>query len=149
MNSKIFDLVRDRLVRELKRVGPEAAAERVGVSLATVYNWMKGANTPLNKLMQLEDAGVDVAFVLTGQRSQGTAEIELLPSDERVLVDAYRCCNSDARRNLIQTAALLSAGMPSGAAPTPPLKMTNKAAGSIQVGSQSGGKNQVINKKRG
>lgn len=36
-----------------------------------------------------------------------------LPPDEQVLLDSYRRCNAQARQNLIQTAALLSAGMQS------------------------------------
>jgi hypothetical protein len=88
MISKNLDEVRQRLASELKRVGPELAAEQAGVSLATVYNWMKGANTPLNKLMQLESAGVDALFVLTGQPSQPQAASTVSEGD-RVLLSNF------------------------------------------------------------
>lgn len=44
-----------------------------------------------------------------------------LAADEWVLVESYRRCNTDARQNLIQTAALLAANMPApGTAKTTP-----------------------------
>lgn len=44
-----------------------------------------------------------------------------LAADEWVLVETYRRCNTDARQNLIQTAALLAANMPApGTAKTTP-----------------------------
>lgn len=85
--------------------------------------------------------GASASHLLMG--SEGGAQ--LADAAEQVLIDAYRRCNAEARRNLIQTAALLSAGMPPGAAPAPG-KMVNKAAGSVQVGHQSGGQVTVKNK---
>lgn len=81
-------------------------------------------------------------YVVTGQRSQAAAEVDLLPSDERVLVDAYRRCNAEAKRNLIQTAALLSAGMgmPSTAA-TPPKRAAKANAPAPSQHATSGGVN--------
>ena len=99
--------------------------------------WEKGGGPSPSavQLAALADAGVDVLYVITGERSQGAAEVDLLPADERVLVDAYRRCNADAKRNLIQTAALLSAGMP--AAPARKASGGQHAVGNnnIQVGS--------------
>lgn len=139
----------DRLREERERLKlsqPNFAAI-AGTTKQTLFSWESGKTAPDGFLLAaFAAAGVDVLYVVTGQRSQGAAEVDLLPSDERVLVDAYRRCNADARRNLIQTAALLSAGMPSAGAPAAPSKMVNKAAGSVQVGHQSGGRNEVINK---
>ena len=89
MFSKNLDGVRERLSSELKRVGPEQVAEQAGVSLATVYNWMKGANTPLNKFMQLELAGVDVAFVITGQRGSQPMPSPAISEGDRTLLDNF------------------------------------------------------------
>lgn len=80
--------------------------------------------------------GADVSYILTGKRSEAVAEIELLPTDERLLVDAYRQCNAPARQALIQTAALLSAGM---AAPSKPSKPAKASKGIKVGGSVSGG----------
>jgi transcriptional regulator with XRE-family HTH domain len=104
----------DRLKEERERLGftqPHLAAI-TEVGKTTVINWEKGASSPSAlQLASFAASGADVLYVITGQRSQGAAEVELLPADERVLVDAYRRCNPDAKRNLIQTAALLSAGV--------------------------------------
>lgn len=93
----------------------------------------------------MAEAGADVLYVITGLRSQGAAEVDLLPPDERVLVDAYRRCNAEAKRNLIQTAALLSAGM--GAAPARKAGTGQHAVGdgNIQIGSV-GAKARVKNR---
>lgn len=138
----------DRLREERERLKlsqPNFAAI-AGTTKQTLFSWESGKTAPDGFLLAaFAAAGVDVLYVVTGQRSQGAAEVDLLPADERVLVDAYRRCNADAKRNLIQTAALLSAGMPSASSPAPS-KMVNKAAGSVMVGQQTGGENKVTNK---
>lgn len=93
----------------------------------------------------MHEAGADVLYILTGERNQGVAEVDLLPADERVLVDAYRRCNAEAKRNLIQTASLLSAGM--GAAPAPKTGTGQHAVGdgNVQIGSV-GAKARVKNR---
>lgn len=105
-----------RLKEERERLGltQPAFAELAGAAKRTVIDWEKGVSSPTAvQLAAMAAAGADVLYVVVGIRSQGTAEIDLLPNDERVLVDAYRRCNAEARRTLIQTASLLSAGMPS------------------------------------
>jgi hypothetical protein len=84
-------------------------------------------------------AGIDGCFVLTGERNQGTAEVDLLPADERVLVDAYRRCNPEAKRNLIQTAALLSAGLPGA-----PARKAVQGGNSVHIGGAVGSGSTVF-----
>lgn len=104
----------ERLREERERLGlsqPNFAAI-AGTTKQTLFSWESGKTAPDGFLLAAyASAGVDVLYVVTGQRSLAAAEVELLPSDERVLVDAYRRCSADAKRNLIQTAALLSAGL--------------------------------------
>lgn len=167
--------VHERLKTERERLelSQTRFADLAKVGKTTVINWEKGASAPdALQLAAMAAVGADVLYVVTGQRSQEVAEIDLLPSDERVLVDTYRRCNPDARRNLIQTAALLAAGVvaldeahqarsgvnaplktPAAklgitATPKVPGKMVNKAPGSVQVGYQAGGKTKVINKSK-
>ena len=131
--------VHERLKSERERLdlSQPRLADLAKVGKTTVINWEKGASAPdALQLAAMAAAGADVLYVVTGERSQGAAEVELLPSDERVLVDAYRRCNPDAKRNLIQTAALLSAGMAAqGSSPS-----GHHAGGSIQ---QNTGNNNV------
>lgn len=60
------------------------------------------------------------------------------PSDEQLLLDSYRRCSIDAKRNLIQSAALLSAGMAPAAAP-----MTGRGHTSGGLSQQATGNNNV------
>lgn len=104
-----------RLKMERERLGLSQSrlADLASVGKTTVINWEKGASSPdATQLHAMATEGIDVLYVVTGERSQDAAEIDLLPADERVLIDAYRRCSPDARRHLIQTAALLSAGAP-------------------------------------
>lgn len=129
--------VGDRLREERERLKlsqPNFAAI-TGTTKQTLFSWESGKTAPdALQLAAMAAAGADVLYILTGQRSQGAAEVDLLPADERVLVDAYRRCNPDAKRNLIQTAALLSAGM--GATPVRKASSGQSAVGdgNIQIG---------------
>ena len=112
--------IHERLKAERERLhlSQPSLAEQAGVGKTTVINWEKGASAPdAVQLAALATAGADVLYILTGRRSQAVAEVELLPPDEQVLIDSYRRCSPDAKRNLIQSAALLSAGMAPAAAP--------------------------------
>ena len=87
-------------------------------------------------------AGVDILYVLTGQRDG--AAVQKVDPVEQVLLDSYRRCKPEARVNLIQTAALLAAGMPPTPAPAP--RASAKGGGgqsvvgdnAIQIGSVAG-----------
>ena len=148
--------IASRLQVERKRLGfsQELLASHVGSTKRSVINWEGGAATPSAEVLTgYAAAGADVLFIVTGQRSQALPPEATLPQDERALLDAYRACSPEARRNLIATAALLSAGM-APAAPAPPptalrMKMgtgdVNQVSthpGSVQVG-YAGGKVSV------
>ena len=60
-------------------------------------------------LAELVALGVDVAYVLTGERNPAVPALDVA---EQVLLDSYRRCKPEARQHLIQAAALLSAGLP-------------------------------------
>ena len=136
---------RIREAREALGLSQQALAEKCGVTARSQRNYESGERNPdAAYLAAFASAGADVLYVITGQRSQAAAEVDLLPSDERVLVDAYRRCNAEAKRNLIQTAALLSAGMgmPSTAA-TPPKRAAKAHAPAPSQHATSGGINQI------
>lgn len=97
--SNILDGLHDRLVSELKRVGPLVVSKATGISRATIYNWMEKGNVPLDKLPLLVSAGIDVTFVLTGgyvvpeASEYGTVK----NSDEAEMLAEYREGDEDAR----------------------------------------------------
>lgn len=136
-----------RLKEERERLGltQPAFADLAGAAKRTVIDWEKGVSSPTAvQLAALAVEGADVLYVVTGQRSQAAAEVDLLPADERVLVDAYRRCNAEAKRNLIQTAALLSAGMGAATAGGAGVTQTSSGSRSVQV---HGSKNKVSTKR--
>jgi transcriptional regulator with XRE-family HTH domain len=137
MSEKIFERLREERKR-LNKTQEEFAAI-AGVTRVPFAVWERGGGpTPAaQNLAAMAQAGADVLYILTGQRSQALAEVELLPPDERVLVDAYRNCNAQARQALIQTAALLSAGM---GAPSKPVR----ASKSVKVGGSVSGNAVVV-----
>lgn len=133
MSANIFERLREERMR-LGKTQEEFAAI-AGVTRVPYTAWERevGPSPSANNLAALAQAGADLLYILTGQRSQAVAEVDLLPPDERVLVDAYRQCNAPARQALIQTAALLSAGM---GAPSKPVKASKgiKVGGSVSGG---------------
>lgn len=113
-------------------------------------------------LAQLEAAltfGADKGGTVIDQLQRAHALTEQmnkpLADDEQVLLDSYRRCSQEARAQLIQTAALLSAGL-TGAVPPSAEKVAAKRTqthrkgaqhyegdGGVQIGSVAGGRVRV------
>ena len=129
-------------IRELRGdISQAEFAERIGVDRKTVVRWEGGERLPDGKslLALMQVFGGSASYLLTG--NEGGAQ--LADAAEQVLIDSYRRCNAEARRNLIQTAALLSAGLPGHGSGS----MVSSGAGSVQVGQQSGGRVSIKNRK--
>jgi transcriptional regulator with XRE-family HTH domain len=97
-----------RLKEERKRLklSVQALAEQIDVHQNTVYNYEKGARMPdVDFLLGAAAAGLDLYFVLTGERSAGS-----LTEEEASMLAAFRIANGALR-----TAAL--AVLTSGVAP--------------------------------
>ncbi|MEG0149197.1 MAG: helix-turn-helix transcriptional regulator [Comamonas sp.] len=141
----------DRLREERDALGKTqsdlaALAASMGVPGATRQSqakYEKGLASPSAAYMAaMATAGVDVLYVLTGHRD-GAAAQKVDPA-EQVLLDSYRRCKPDAKAHLIQTAALLSAGIAPAAAPKARSKaaasggvsmsMSNVGSGNVQMG---------------
>lgn len=147
MSEQKFTIgTRLRAERERLALTQAALGDLADASKRTVIDWEKGVSSPTaTQLLALDAAGADVLYIVTGQRSQALPPAATLPQDERMLLDAYRACAPEARRNLIATAALLSAGMaPAAAAQASTPRTVNvggqrsKHAGSVQVGYAGG-----------
>ena len=118
----------ERLKEEREALGlsQQALAERLGVALRSQQNYESGMRIPdVSYLGLLGTIGADVLYLATGQRAPKPNPLD--PA-EQALVESYRRCTAEARISLIQTAAVLSAG----------LKMPNSGQqqneGSVRVG---------------
>jgi transcriptional regulator with XRE-family HTH domain len=79
-----------------------------GVSRNTQASYERGErNADTSYLSRLATAGVDVMYILSGQRSQGGATTVLSP-DEAVLVDNYRCMPEEKRGTVMEVAVALA-----------------------------------------
>jgi phage repressor protein C with HTH and peptisase S24 domain len=64
-----------RLETEIERVGGvTVVAKKLGIVRNTVYNWIQKANVPLNMLIELQQIGVDLSYILSDS-SRPTAQI--------------------------------------------------------------------------
>jgi len=93
----------ERLREERERLGLSQAAfaELADTFRQTVLSWERGKTAPDGfRLMKLAAAGVDVVYVMTGQR-----EATLLSREETALVDNYRHSSPDSQRILRETSA--------------------------------------------
>ncbi|WP_368921827.1 helix-turn-helix domain-containing protein [Comamonas aquatica] len=131
--------IADRLKEARERLGlsQQALAEHCGITARSQRNYESGERLPdAAYLAQLVGLGVDLCYVLTGLHDPA---VPALDAAEQVLLDSYRRCKPDGRQHLIQTAALLSAGLPPApaatAAPDPgSMVMSNMGNGNVQVG---------------
>ena len=100
----------ERLKFERERLGytqPEFA-ELVGASKRSQIGWEQGRSAPdANALAAWAAEGLDVGFVLSGERAN-VATSRHLPPDEQLLLEAYRGFAAAARKALL--AELLTGG---------------------------------------
>jgi len=93
-----------RLCEERNRLGlsqPEFASI-VGATKRTLFSWESGKTAPDGfQIAQLAEAGVDVLYVLTGQRTPSVT-LSLKP-DEAALLDNYRHLRPDQQTLLKAT----------------------------------------------
>ena len=130
----------ERLREERERLGLSQPkfAELAGTTKQTLFSWESGKTAPDGfQMVAFSAAGVDVLYVLTGERSGHNPAHD---AAEQVLLDSYRRCNTQARQHLIQTAALLAAGMPPASARGAGSSGGQSVVGddAIQIGSVTG-----------
>lgn len=127
----------ERLREERKKLGlsQEEFALVAGVKKLAQGNYEKGERHPDSRyLAAIAAAGADVLYILTGQRADGQA----MDAGEQVLLQSYRRCGAEAKSHLIQTAALLSAGMTAGGSSGTGIHMNSTGSGNVQIGQQAG-----------
>lgn len=90
-----------RLAEERHRLGltPDRAAHLGGIGRASHYRYEAGSKAPPSEyLLALAAHGLDVLYVLTGQRGVNT--VGLLSAEESALVDNYRASSSEHRASI-------------------------------------------------
>lgn len=105
----------DRLKEERERMGKTipALATIAGVSKNTVIGWQNGTSAPpATELACLAAAGMDVLYVITGQRVGGVAPTPALTHREAALLDNYRHSPEDAKAALDKTSAAFAQPKP-------------------------------------
>lgn len=86
----------DRLRAEIDRIGVTELARNLGSARNTIYNWCEKGNIPLDKLILLSEFGVDVNYILTGEKAQTE-----LTAEETVLVQKYRFSDQNTKKNIL------------------------------------------------
>lgn len=143
-NSYVAEIcmIGDRLRLERERLGltQPAFAEAADAKKRTLIDWEKGVSSPTAmQLAAMAVLGVDVLYVVTGDRSKPSAG---LPRDQQALLNSYAMCSEPARRTLLQTAALLAAGVSPPPQPQPQgpgsVHQSNVGHGAVQIGNMTG-----------
>ncbi|REG68294.1 hypothetical protein C8E07_1396 [Paracidovorax citrulli] len=118
------------------------AASHAGISREMWSKYEAGAEPGARVLAAVGAAGVDTQYVLTGEREGAGSP---LTPEEQMLLSYFRDASKEVRKAAL--GALLGATVSSTAAPqNMTMKMSNKAAGGVQVGYVGGSVN--TNKRR-
>lgn len=93
----------ERLREERERLGENQTdfAALAGVTRKTLFGYETAERMPpADALAAWAEIGLDVGYVVLGQRSDG-ATSHHLPPDEELLLDAYRALTATARKALL------------------------------------------------
>jgi transcriptional regulator with XRE-family HTH domain len=98
-------MIGERLKEERKRLGlnQDAFAGLAGVSRRAYAEWEAGNTSPTAaQLAALSEEGVDVLYIVTGQRS--VAAVPVTNRREFALLDNYRACEEEDKRAIERVA---------------------------------------------
>lgn len=99
-------MLEKRLKEERERLGltQDGFSAAAGAKRRTLVDWEKGVSSPTAvQLSALSEIGVDVLYVITGQRLGAAAPAPTLAPDEAALLDNYRHSPKEAREALKAT----------------------------------------------
>ena len=108
-----------RLREERERLGMSqpAFAAIAATTKQTLFSWETGKTAPDGfQLSALAGAGVDVLYVLTGQRSQPVPPQALLPEGDRILLDNFHAAPPQVRDGVKTTLGAFAPGAGAAAA---------------------------------
>ncbi len=92
-NNVFFRLKNERLRLNL---GQSDIADATDVSLKTVQRWEKEIAIPSDKLAALANFGIDIQYVITGQRSSAALSL-----DEAFMLDKIRQASLETRNKIL------------------------------------------------
>ncbi|AVO33660.1 helix-turn-helix domain-containing protein [Ottowia oryzae] len=101
----------ERIKEERERLNFNQAqfADLAGATRKTLFNWETGVAAPnANALAVWAGHGLDVLYVVTGQRSQPVPPTATLPPRQRALLDNFEHTDEEGKRH-VEQAALLAA----------------------------------------
>lgn len=95
---------KERLKSEIERIGENISklSKELGVARNTLYNWAEKSNIPLDKLMALSEKGLDVEYVVLGEKKKvnRTAPTE----QERLLLEGFRSLDDEYKQAALRIA---------------------------------------------
>ncbi|MCU4395942.1 helix-turn-helix domain-containing protein [Acinetobacter junii] len=94
MDNNVFYRLKNERLR--LNLGQSDIADATDVSLKTVQRWEKEVAIPSDKLALLANCGIDVQYVVTGQRSSN-----VLPTDEVLILEKYRQASPEIKNKML------------------------------------------------
>lgn len=117
--------IHERLKEERLRLGhtQTSFAALCGATKQSQINWEQGVAQPnAGVLAEYAQAGADVLYILTGQRSQALPAQAVLPPDERIMLDNYRHAPAAVQAGIKTTLGAFAPGASLAPAPRPRAK---------------------------
>lgn len=93
--------ISDRLIESRKTIGlsQQALADHVGISARSQRNYESGDRSPdADYLAALVGLGMDVLYILTGQRAGGVKPAPTLTAEEETMLGYFRDASKEVRR---------------------------------------------------
>ena len=111
MNAENLQHIGERLRGERARLGLSQVvfADACGVNRSTLATWEKGEQSPTAAVLaMMAGLGVDVLYVVTGQRAGTAAPAPALSRRAQALVENYEATGEDGKK-IIEAAAFAAA----------------------------------------
>ncbi|MCW8536498.1 MULTISPECIES: helix-turn-helix domain-containing protein [Acinetobacter calcoaceticus/baumannii complex] len=88
--------INERLRSEVERIGVSKLARDLGIARNTLYNWCEKGNIPLDKLLILSDYGLDVSYIITGQKM-----VTAINPEAAIVAQKYEQANAEIKNKVL------------------------------------------------
>ncbi len=86
----------ERLRSEIERIGITALSKKLGIARNTLYNWSEKSNVPLDKLMAMGEHGLNVEYVISGEKTAQYSE------QDKKVIDTFHKLTPDNQDTAIK-----------------------------------------------